>query len=64
MGDRILYLDTAGEFGGVMKSFTGVAVGGNVSLGYFDAKVDWNIDIRSSEHTLPSTKRTWWFQHN
>ena len=41
MGERILdfdYCDRAGEFGGMLKCFTGVGIGGNESLGYFNAK--------------------------
>ena len=58
-GERILDFvccDTAGELAGVLKGFTGVGMGGNGSLGYFNAKADWNIDIMSSAHTPPSTK--------
>ena len=58
-GERILGFvccDTAGDLAGVLKGFTGVDMGGNGSLGYFNAKADWNIDIMSSAHTPPSTK--------
>jgi hypothetical protein len=51
-----LDFDTAGELNEVLKGFTGVDMDGNGSLGYFSAKADWNIDIRSSEQTPPSTK--------
>ena len=40
----------------VLKGFTGVGMGGNGSLGYFSAKADWKIDVRSSAHTPPSAK--------
>ena len=59
VGERILDFvcwDTDGELAGVLKGFTGVGMGGNGSLGYFNAKADWNIDIMSSAHTPPSTK--------
>lgn len=59
VGERILCLvccDTAGELAEVLKGFTGVDMGGNGSLGYFNAKADWNMDIMSSPHTPPSTK--------
>ena len=58
-GERILDLvcrDEAGELTGVLKGFTGVGMGGNGSLGYFNANADWNIDIMSSAHTPPSVK--------
>jgi len=58
-GERILDFvccDTAGELAGVLNGFTGVGMGGNGSLGYFNAKADWNIDIMSSAHTPPSAK--------
>ena len=58
-GERILDFvccDTAGELAGVLNGFIGVGIGGNGSLGYFNAKADWNIDIMSSAHTPPSTK--------
>ena len=60
MGERIfgfVWCETAGELAGVLKGFTGVGIGGNGSLGYFNAKADWNIDIMSSAHTPPSV----WF---
>lgn len=58
MGERIFDFDTAGELDEALKGFIGVAMGGYGSLGYFKAKADWNIDIRSSEHTLPSTRQS------
>ena len=57
-GERIFgfVCDMAVELAEVLKGFTGVGMGGNGSLGYFNAKADWNIDIISSAHTPPSTK--------
>ena len=58
-GERILGFvccDTADEFPGVLKGFVGVDMGGNGSLGYVNAKADWNIDDMSSAHTPPSTE--------
>jgi hypothetical protein len=51
-----LDFDTAGGLDEVLKGFTGVDMDGNGSLGYFSAKADWNIGIRSNEQTHPSTK--------
>lgn len=59
VGERILDFeccDNAGELAEVLNGFTGVGMGGNGSLGYFNAKADWNIDINNSAHTLPSMK--------
>lgn len=58
-GERILGFecDTAGELAELLKGFTGVGMGGNGSLGYFNAKADWNIDVKSSAHTPPSMKK-------
>ena len=57
-GERILgfVCDAAGELAAVLKGFIGVGMGGNGSLGYVNAKADWNIDDMSSAHTPPSTK--------
>lgn len=66
VGERIFDFDccaTAGELAVILKGFTGVDIGGNGSLGYFNAKADWNIDIRSSEHTPPSVKYRRWFEN-
>lgn len=57
IGERILDFvccDTAGELAWVLKGFAGVGMGWNGSLGYFNAKADWNMDIMSSAHTPPS----------
>ena len=48
--------ETASGLNVVLKGFTGAGMGENGSLGYFNAKGDRIIDIRSSEHTPPSTK--------
>lgn len=57
VGERILDFvccDTAGELAEILNGFTGVGMGGNGSLGYFNAKADWKIDINSNAHTPPS----------
>ena len=54
----------AGKFGGTLKGFTGVGMGGYGSPGYFNAKADRNIDIMRSVHTPSSTNRDEkWLQH-
>ena len=45
---------TTSEFGRPLKGFSGTGVGGNGSLGYFNAKADWNTDIIRSAHAHPS----------
>jgi hypothetical protein len=60
VGERILDFvscDTAGELAGVLKGLTGVDMDGNGSLGYFNAKADWNMDIMSSAHAPPSARQ-------
>ena len=46
---------TAGEPGGTFIGFTGVGMGGYESLGYLNAKADF--DIMRSAHTPASTRR-------
>ena len=47
----------AGEFGRTLKYFTRVGIGGYASLGYFNAREDWNISVTRSARTPPSTKQ-------
>ena len=48
---------------GVLNGFTGVGMCGSRSLGYFNAKADWNIDIMGSVYTPPSTKERKGLEH-
>ena len=59
VGERILdfdYCGRAGEFGGMLKCFTGVGIGGNETPGYFNAKADRSMDIRRSIRMPPPVK--------
>ena len=58
MGERILDSNTAGDFDRALKGFGGVCMCGNGSIGYFNAKRDWNIDTGSNEHAPPATKQS------